>query len=107
MVSNGVSISPDHRGPWINVVTWILLVLMCLATLVKVITKWILIRKLQYDEALIVAATLVTAGCDAAISVQVAAGLGSTIAALGPADIAKYQQVSTDAEYIPVLDNLV
>ncbi|KAL8698019.1 MAG: hypothetical protein Q9224_002049 [Gallowayella concinna] len=57
MVSNGVTISPEHRGPWINVATWILLVLMCLATLVKVITKWILIRKLQYDDALIVAGT--------------------------------------------------
>ncbi|KAL8682987.1 MAG: hypothetical protein Q9186_000982 [Xanthomendoza sp. 1 TL-2023] len=92
MVSNGVTISPEHRGPWINVATWILLVLMCLATLVKVITKWILIRKLQYDDALIVAGTLIAVGHDIAISVQVTAGLGRTIAALGPADVAKYQQ---------------
>ncbi|KAL8801576.1 MAG: hypothetical protein Q9182_004362 [Xanthomendoza sp. 2 TL-2023] len=104
MVSTGVTISPEHRGPWINVVTWILLVLMCLATLVKAFTKWILMRKLQNDDALIVAGTLVAVGYDAAVSVQVTAGLGSTIAALGPAEVAKYQQVSTAAEYTPVFD---
>lgn len=55
MSSNGVSISSDDRGPWINVVTWILVVITLLATTVKCFTKWGLVHKIQFDDIFVTA----------------------------------------------------
>lgn len=59
MASNRVSISSTNRGPLLNVVEWILLVIMCLATLLKVFTKWIMVQNLQHDDAYMIAAMAV------------------------------------------------
>lgn len=61
MASNGVIITPENHGPWINVITWILLLVACLATAVKVFSKWFLHRAFQYDDAHIIASMVRTA----------------------------------------------
>ena len=58
MASNAVMISADNRGPWIIIVTWILGVVMLLASFIKVITKWVMSRKIQYDDLYMVAAAV-------------------------------------------------
>ena len=50
MPSTGTQITPDSRGPIINIISWILLVLTCLATLTKIWSKWDLTKKLQADD---------------------------------------------------------
>lgn len=51
MTTNRVLSDASNHGPLANVINWILLVVMCLAAITKVFTKWILIRGLQYDDA--------------------------------------------------------
>ena len=49
-------ISPENRGPILNIVNWIILVVMCLAVLVKVFSKWTLIHALRLDDFYMIAA---------------------------------------------------
>ena len=56
MGSSRVTVSAQNRGPLINIVSWILLVIMCLATLVKVYGKWSTRHTLQYDDIYLTAA---------------------------------------------------
>lgn len=58
MSSDGVNISSDDRGPWINIVTWIFLVVTVLAVAVKGFSKWTLLHKFQYDDLLVAAAAV-------------------------------------------------
>ena len=55
MSSTQVVITSEKRGPIINIITWILLVVTFLATFVKVFSKWVLVRKLQHDDAYMIA----------------------------------------------------
>jgi hypothetical protein len=48
-------------GPFLNVVTWILLVTGALAVLTRLVTKRALSRKIGYDDAFVVAALV--GGC--------------------------------------------
>ena len=56
MPSNGITITAQNRGPVINILSWILMVVMCLATLVKVYSKWSIMRTLQADDYYLAAA---------------------------------------------------
>ncbi|KAL8952508.1 MAG: hypothetical protein Q9222_001576 [Ikaeria aurantiellina] len=100
MSSHRVSISSDDRGPWINVVTWILLVVMVLATTVKCFTKWTLVHKLQLDDFFVTAGALVAVGYGVAVSAQVKAGLGKSMSALSLEDISHYQQAAYASEIL-------
>ena len=49
-----MALSPDdNRGPLVNVAMWITLAPTCIATLVKLYTKWAVIQGLQTDDFLI------------------------------------------------------
>lgn len=58
MPSKAVIISADNRGPWINIVTWILGVLVCLAAFIKLLSKRVRSHTTQYDDGYVVAATV-------------------------------------------------
>ena len=45
-----VTITADNRGPIVNLASWILLTVMCLAAITKVSSKWLLINNLQPDD---------------------------------------------------------
>lgn len=54
--SNQVLVTPDNRGPLINLATWLTLVVMCLATFTKIGSKLRKIGRLQGDDFLMFAA---------------------------------------------------
>ncbi|ORY02846.1 hypothetical protein BCR34DRAFT_78853 [Clohesyomyces aquaticus] len=92
MASDRIHTDATNRGPLVNIITWILLVVMCLASILKVFTKWILIRNLQYDDAFTVFAMLFAVGYGIAVSFQVDAGLGQHIGKLTVNEYAQYQK---------------
>ena len=49
-------IDAEHRGPLINVATWITLVSMILFVSCKVFTKWRMVKKWQNDDILMIIA---------------------------------------------------
>jgi heme/copper-type cytochrome/quinol oxidase subunit 1 len=48
--------SKDNFGPYVNVVTWILLITSTLAVLTRLITKRALRRRIDVDDAFVIAA---------------------------------------------------
>ncbi|OAL03444.1 hypothetical protein IQ06DRAFT_243335 [Phaeosphaeriaceae sp. SRC1lsM3a] len=82
-------------GPYINVITWVLLITSTLAVLTRLITKRALRRRIGVDDAFVVAALLVSIGSGASVTVQTANGLGRDIATLTEDQIVTYQK----AEY--------
>jgi heme/copper-type cytochrome/quinol oxidase subunit 1 len=52
--------SSDNIGPFINVVTWILLITSTLAVLTRLITKRALQRRIKIDDAFVIAALVGT-----------------------------------------------
>jgi hypothetical protein len=48
--------SRDNLGPFVNVVTWILLITSTLAVLTRLITKRALRRRIDIDDAFVIAA---------------------------------------------------
>lgn len=60
MVSDRIAITPANRGPWINIITWTLLVLMVLSTILKLFSKWVMVQELQYDDMYIFASAVRT-----------------------------------------------
>lgn len=55
-MSSQVRITADDRGPLVNLANWITLVVACLATLTKIVTKIRKIRNLQGDDYIMLAA---------------------------------------------------
>ena len=58
MASKTVVISPDNRGPWIIIVTWILGVVMCLSSFTKVLSKRVRSQETQHDDIYVMIATV-------------------------------------------------
>jgi len=59
MSSTGKSITASDLGPWINIVTWILMVVMCLATFVKLFSKWVITKCLALDDLFMLIAMVI------------------------------------------------
>ena len=51
-------VDSNHRGPLINIATWITLVAMIIFSFSKVATKWALIPRLQADDIFMIIATV-------------------------------------------------
>ncbi|KAL8918447.1 MAG: hypothetical protein Q9208_007353 [Pyrenodesmia sp. 3 TL-2023] len=103
MASNGVIITPANRGPWINVFTWILLIVACLVTAAKVFSKWVLLRVFQYDDAHMVASTLIAIGHGVAVSVQVVSGLGRTSSSWNTENVLRFQKAAYASQFLYVV----
>ncbi|KUJ14246.1 uncharacterized protein LY89DRAFT_752108 [Mollisia scopiformis] len=94
MASSGIiEITSDARGSWINIATWILMVIMCLASFVKLFSKWVIARTFGLDDLFMAIATVITIAYDIAVSMQVAAGLGQHQSTLSGHNILRYQKV--------------
>ncbi|KAF2014376.1 hypothetical protein BU24DRAFT_463171 [Aaosphaeria arxii CBS 175.79] len=87
--------SEQDLGPFLNVVTWVLLITSALAVLTRLITKRALRRRMDIDDAFVVAALLTSIGSGIAVSVQVSNGLGRTISSLQASQVGTYEK----AEY--------
>lgn len=51
-------IDSNHRGPIINLATWITLVSMIIFSISKIVTKWTLVRRLHGDDVFIMITTV-------------------------------------------------
>ncbi|KAF2642230.1 hypothetical protein P280DRAFT_541944 [Massarina eburnea CBS 473.64] len=98
-------VRPDasNRGPLVNVINWILLVVMCLSALLKVLSKWILVRKFQYDDAFTVLSMLFATACGVAITFQVSAGLGRHKSTLSQDGLMQYQKAAYTSQLMYTL----
>jgi hypothetical protein len=106
--------SKDNLGPFVNVVTWVLLITSTLAVLTRLITKRALRRRIGVDDAFVVAALvslaiqisipkcarlthgvhqIVSIGSGMSVSVQTANGLGRDLHNLTDSQIVAYQKV--------------
>lgn len=113
-----VLVTPENRGPLINLGTWLTLVVMCLATFTKIGSKIRKIGRLQGDDFAMFAAMVtiihkilwlgihaderlfdikkaVAIGQTIAIANQVSAGLGRHIDSLTASQIDQYQKASS------------
>lgn len=112
-----VLVTPDNRGPLVNMATWLTLVVTCLATFTKIGSKLRKTGSLQGDDFFMFAAMvpcyiilcmkshtdehffdikkLVAIGQTVAIANQVSAGLGRHVDSLTTTQIDKYQKVSS------------
>lgn len=84
--------SKEDIGPFINVVTWVLLITSALAVLTRLITKRALKRSMDIDDAFVLAALMTSIGSGVSVSIQTANGLGRDIASLAEAQIVAYQK---------------
>lgn len=106
--------SSDNYGSFVNVVSWILLITSALAVLTRLATKRALRRRIDIDDAFVIAALvstglvlrflmrtymltiwrqIVSIGSGASVSVQTANGLGRDIWILSDDQIIAYQKV--------------
>lgn len=104
--------SGDDLGPFLNVVTWILLITSTLAVLTRIITKRALKRRVDVDDAFVllalvgkthycagyprltVHAQITSIGSGASVSIQVLNGLGREFSTLTEHHIEAYLKVS-------------
>ncbi|KAF1925229.1 uncharacterized protein M421DRAFT_103286 [Didymella exigua CBS 183.55] len=82
--------SRDDLGPFLNVVTWILLITSALAVVTRLITKRALKRRVDVDDAFVLLALITSIGSGASVSVQVANGLGRDLSTLVGEDVEAY-----------------
>ncbi|CAI6337603.1 unnamed protein product [Periconia digitata] len=87
--------SDSDSGPFVNVVTWIMLITSTLAVLTRLVTKRALRRRIDVDDAFVAAALLASIGSGVAVTVQTKNGLGRSKAMLDPGSIPIYEK----AEY--------
>ncbi|KAF2188668.1 hypothetical protein K469DRAFT_565441 [Zopfia rhizophila CBS 207.26] len=84
--------SAHDFGPFINVITWILLITSGLAVLTRLVTKMALRRRTDVDDGFVVAALITSIGSGIAVSIQTANGLGRHIDSLVESQIVAYKK---------------
>ncbi|MCJ1426539.1 hypothetical protein MMC29_004442 [Sticta canariensis] len=103
MAPQQVRVTSDNRGPLVNLANWITLVVGCLATLTKIVTKLRTIGRPQGDDFIMFAAMLVAASQSIAVAKQVQAGLGRHISTLTASQVEDYQKTGYVAQLLYVL----
>ncbi|KAJ4987855.1 hypothetical protein SVAN01_06585 [Stagonosporopsis vannaccii] len=82
--------SRDDLGPFLNVVTWVLLITSALAVVTRLITKRALRRRVDVDDVFVILALITSIGSGASVSIQVANGLGREYSTLDEIQIEAY-----------------
>ncbi|KAF2197263.1 hypothetical protein GQ43DRAFT_496554 [Delitschia confertaspora ATCC 74209] len=97
--------SAQDVGPFLDVITWVLLITSSLAVLTRLVTKKALRRRVDIDDAFVVAALLTSIGSGIAVCIQTANGLGEDIALLTKSDVVRYEKsaYATKLLYIATL----
>ncbi|KIW24311.1 uncharacterized protein PV07_10038 [Cladophialophora immunda] len=85
-------ISATHRGPVVNLVAWITVTTMCLAVITVLISKLVVLRRLAWNDSILIAAMVFSIGFTIAINQQVSGGLGSEISTLTADQYEKFQK---------------
>jgi hypothetical protein len=100
MVVRSPVVSSNSKGPIVNLVGWVAMVTMCLSVITVLISKYIMLRKLTWNDLLLTFAMLFSIGQTVATSDQVAAGLGRHLASLSAADYVKFQKAGYAASIL-------
>ncbi|KAF2475868.1 uncharacterized protein BDR25DRAFT_212428 [Lindgomyces ingoldianus] len=97
--------SADDLGPFLNVITWVLLITSALAVLTRLVTKRALKRRIDVDDALVVGALITSIGSGVSVSFQTANGLGQDFESLAESQIVAYEksEYATKLLYIATL----
>ncbi|KAJ4333747.1 hypothetical protein N0V87_007408 [Didymella glomerata] len=82
--------SRDNLGPFLDVVTWILLITSALAVVTRLITKRALKRRVDVDDAFVLLALITSIGSGASVSIQVTNGLGREYSTLAEKEVEAY-----------------
>jgi hypothetical protein len=104
-------ISADHKGPVVNLVAWVAMTTMCLATVTVLISKLVVLRRLTWNDSIITTAMvsigsrngarihtdckilqLFGIGFTIALNQQVDGGLGSRLPTLSETQYGKFQK---------------
>lgn len=103
--------SRDNLGPFLNVVTWVLLITSALAVLTRLVTKRALKRRVDVDDAFVllalvrwthreaehprltIYAQITSIGSGASVSIQVTNGLGRSFSMLTEKEVEAYLKV--------------
>ncbi|KIX06483.1 uncharacterized protein Z518_04459 [Rhinocladiella mackenziei CBS 650.93] len=85
-------ISATQKGPVVNLVSWVAMTTTCLAVITVLISKLIVLRRLVWNDAIIIAAMLSSIGFTIAINSQVSHGLGSKLSTVSSAEYAGFQK---------------
>ncbi|KAF2786903.1 hypothetical protein K505DRAFT_354168 [Melanomma pulvis-pyrius CBS 109.77] len=84
--------SEKNLGPFLNVITWMLLITSALAVLTRLVTKRALRRRIDVDDAFVVAALIASIGSGIAVNIQTANGLGRDISSLAKSQMIAYEK---------------
>jgi hypothetical protein len=95
-------VSSSSKGPIVNLVGWIAMVTMCLSVITVLISKYIMLRKLTWNDLFLALAMLFSIGQTVATSDQVAAGLGRHLTSLSAADYVVFQKAGYAASILYV-----
>ncbi|OAP59077.1 hypothetical protein AYL99_06375 [Fonsecaea erecta] len=85
-------ISATHRGPVVNLVAWITVTTMCLAVLTVLTSKLVVLRRLVWNDSILITGMVLSIGFTVAVNQQVSGGLGSEISTLGVDQYDKFQK---------------
>ncbi|KAI9756786.1 MAG: hypothetical protein M4579_003703 [Chaenotheca gracillima] len=97
-----VPVSSVERGPLVNIASWICMVVMILAVLTRLSSKYMVTRRVGWDDAMIVSAMVCAIGEVIAISVQVTNGLGEMKSTLSPSKLDAFQRAGYASELLYV-----
>ena len=100
VVARSPAISSNSKGPIVNLVGWIAMVTMCLSVITALISKYIMLRKLTWNDLFLTLAMLFSIGQTVATSNQVASGLGRHLSSLSAADYIKFQKAGYAASIL-------
>jgi len=85
-------INGTAKGPVVNLVAWVALTTMCLAVVTVLISKLVVLRRLAWNDGIVIAAMVFSIGFTIAINHQVSHGLGSLLSTVSPADYEVFQK---------------
>ena len=98
-------ITSNSKGPIVNLIGWIAMVTMTLSVITVLVSKYVMLGKMSWNDLLLTFAMLFSIGQTVAASAQVAAGLGRPLAHVSAADYIKFQKAGYAASslYIAAL----
>ncbi len=103
LVARQPIINAASKGPIVNLVGWIAMVTMILAVGTVLVSKWVIVRKLGWNDLLISLAMVFSIAQTIATSEQVSAGLGRHLKAVSASDYVKFQKAGYAASILYLL----
>ena len=103
LVARQPVIDSASKGPVVNLVGWIAMVTMILAVGTVLVSKWVIVRKLGWNDLLISLAMLFSIGQTIATSMQVNYGLGRHLTAVSASEYIKFQKAGYAANLLYIV----